>query len=190
MKEVFLKQLEKQKIIAIIRSDNYDIAYQTFKVLYECGYRLIEITTNLKEVYSLISRLKEEYQDQDLLIGIGSVYDLAMMDHVIAAQADFIVSPNYNKEVLLKANEAGILSCIGCFSPSEMVAAYQNGATIIKVFPAHILTKDYIKAILAPLPFLNIICVGGVNYDNILDWLSLDIKGVGLSSDIMHYANK
>ena len=100
------------------------------------------------------------------------------------AGADFIVTPHLNLTLMNAAQQQRIPIIPGCYTPSEMQAAHEAGATAIKLFPVSTLAPSYIKAVLAPLPHLHIIAVGGVNQDNAKAYLDSGAMAVGVGTQL------
>ena len=100
------------------------------------------------------------------------------------AGAKYIISPNTDEKVIKKTNECGMVSIPGALTPTEIQYAHACGADFVKLFPADNLGIGYIKAVLAPLSHIKLLAVGGVNENNLKDFLNVGVKGVGIGSNI------
>ena len=103
----------------------------------------------------------------------------------VEAGAKYIISPNTDREVIEETKKLGAISIPGAFTPSEVVQAYKMGADYVKLFPAGLLGIPYIKAIKAPISHIPLIAVGGIDADNLHDFLATGINGVGVGSSLV-----
>jgi len=182
--------IEKYKIITIIRGVKSDKLIPTVEMLYKGGIRLFEITFDQKndncieETAKMISMLNN-YFDQDVYIGAGTVMSIAQVEAAAKAGAKFVLSPNTDPEVIKRTVDLNMVSIPGAFTPTEIATAYNAKANFVKLFPAGILGMDYIKAICSPLNHIPIVAVGGVNENNLKDFFAVGVKAVGVGSNIV-----
>ncbi len=108
----------------------------------------------------------------DFLLGAGTVVDADTAHRAARAGAQFLVSPVFRPEVITAAHEDGIPAMPGCFTPTEILSAWDAGADVVKVFPATSVGPSYLKDIRGPLPHVKLMPTGGVSIDNIGDWLT------------------
>jgi len=113
------------------------------------------------------------------------VTDVATARAVIDAGATFVVGPVFRPEVIDACHERGVPAIPGCFSPTEILAAHEAGADIVKVFPATMLGPQYIKDVRAPLPQVKLMPTGGVTLDNAGDWIRAGAVAVGIGSALV-----
>src|SRR5436190_1419172 len=104
---------------------------------------------------------------------------------VIDAGARFVVGPVFRPEVIAACHERDVPAMPGCFSPTEILAAHDCGADIVKVFPATMLGPQFIKDVRAPLPQVKLMPTGGVTLDNAGDWIRAGAVAVGLGSALV-----
>ncbi|MFB4475660.1 bifunctional 4-hydroxy-2-oxoglutarate aldolase/2-dehydro-3-deoxy-phosphogluconate aldolase, partial [Oceanobacillus caeni] len=123
---------------------------------------------------------------EEVNIGAGTVLDPETAKTVIMAGAKFIVSPTLNTEMLKLTNSYGILNIPGVMTPSEILTAYENGAQMVKVFPAEILGPNYIKNILGPLPHVQAMVTGGITIENMNEYLAKGSVAVGIGSNLVN----
>lgn len=185
------KIIIESKIIAIIRGVDNDKIIPTCEALLKGGVKCAEITFNQSsdtgniDTYNAIKLLSEKL-GADICIGAGTVMTIEQVELAISAGAKYIISPNFDKEVVTVTKKLGAISIPGVFTPSEIVDAYNTGADFVKVFPAGELGIGYLKAIRAPISHIPMMAVGGVNLDNIKDFLDIGINGVGLGSSLVN----
>ena len=122
------------------------------------------------------------------LLGAGTVTDAATARAVIDAGASFVVGPVFRPDVVAECHEREVPVIPGCFSPTEILAAHNAGADIIKLFPATALGPQYIKDVLAPLPHIKLMPTGGVTVENAGDWIRAGAVAVGLGSALLEAA--
>ena len=171
--------VEEQKLIAMLRTDDESRALGAARAAVAGGIKILEITLNTPGALNVIRALRRE----KILLGAGSVRTVKAAKAALKAGARFIVSPHFDRRIVTFVNRRGLLAVAGAATPTEMLAARERGAGLIKVFPAQFLGgAEYIKALLAPLPDLPLVAVGGVNMKNIKDYLGAGVKAVGVGS--------
>ena len=121
-----------------------------------------------------------------MLFGAGSVLDPETARAAILAGADFIVAPTLNVEMIALCNRYSIPVMPGCYTPTEALTAWEAGADMIKLFPASFGGAALVKAILAPLPHLEIVPVGGVNLDTAADFIRKGAAALGVGSSLVN----
>ena len=159
-----LSQILEHKIIAIIRGAHPNDVIKIAKALYAGGIRILEIAMNSPEPFTVIKAVTDELGDK-MVIGAGTILDIASATQAVTAGAKFILSPIVDSEVINMAKSRGVVSIPGAFTATEIYTAYKNGADIVKVFPA--ISPSYIKDIAGPLPQIKLLPTGGINIENI-----------------------
>lgn len=142
---------------------------------------VMEISYTNSSAPAAIDAVHEKFGTK-ILVGAGTVLDAPTAKDAISHGAEFIYSPMFDQEVASLCNQYQIPYAPGCTSVTEMVEAARAGASFIKVFPyGGILGSDVIKTVKTPLPDLPLLESGGVNSDNITDWLTagVDVVGIG-----------
>ncbi|KQM29926.1 bifunctional 4-hydroxy-2-oxoglutarate aldolase/2-dehydro-3-deoxy-phosphogluconate aldolase [Chryseobacterium sp. Leaf201] len=184
-----IRKIKEQKIIPLFYHESFEVSKNTIKALYDGGIRIIEYTNRGGKALENFTRLKEISSTEfpGLLLGIGTVKNTKEMDDYAAAKADFIITPVISEELAEHAAEKNISLIPGCFTPSEVNSAYQNGLRLVKVFPADALGKNYIKSIQPVFPEMNFMPTGGISadFDDITDWLEGGAIAVGLGSSLI-----
>ncbi len=178
-----IEEIKKQKVIAVIRSENGDEALEFAEGCIEGGLRLIEVTFSFPEAERVISELSGL---SGITVGAGTVLDVSMAEKALLAGARFLVSPHTDKELITYAKQKSVPTIQGALTSSEIVNAWKSGVDMVKVFPVKSVGgASYIKAIKEPLPFVDIMTTGGVNFDNFIDFLKAGAAAVGLASALL-----
>ncbi|MBQ7643214.1 MAG: bifunctional 4-hydroxy-2-oxoglutarate aldolase/2-dehydro-3-deoxy-phosphogluconate aldolase [Clostridia bacterium] len=182
--------VEEHGLIVIIRDVSIEKIPSVVKAVYEGGARIVEVAFNpsdpctAEKTTAIIKEIYKTMGDK-LLVGAGTVVSEEFLRAAQSAGAKFIFSPNTDVEIIKKTKEAGLISIPGAFTPSEIMAAYNAGADIIKLFP---ITKDdigYLVNITRPLSHIPFICVGGTNEDTVGVFIKAGAKGVGTGISIL-----
>lgn len=189
MKIKVIEAIEKEKIIVIVRGVEKDKLMPLVKAMYNGGIRLLEITFDAsgkicdEETAEYIKAISERFQDR-MYIGAGTVLSEKQVELVKNAGGRFVISPNTDRNVIEKTNELGMVSMPGALTPSEIQAAHLYGADFVKIFPASNFGPQYIKAVRAPLSHIKFTAVGGINEENIHDYLKVGVSGFGIGTNI------
>jgi 2-dehydro-3-deoxyphosphogluconate aldolase/(4S)-4-hydroxy-2-oxoglutarate aldolase len=179
-----LEQIKKNVVIAVIREANLHNITPIAKALHSGGIKVLEITAETPKVTSLIEKVNDELGNE-LIIGAGTVLDPETAREVIMAGAKFIVSPTTNLETIRMTKRYGIPSIPGALTPTEILAAYEQGADMIKIFPANAFGPGYIKSIHGPFPYIPIMVTGGINLNNMHDYIREGGVAVGIGSNLV-----
>ncbi|MDD5101250.1 MAG: bifunctional 4-hydroxy-2-oxoglutarate aldolase/2-dehydro-3-deoxy-phosphogluconate aldolase [Syntrophales bacterium] len=157
-----LNLIRKTGVIAIMRAQNPGQLIAAADAIQKGGVRVMEVTMTTPGALNVIAEAVQRY-GREALFGAGTVLDPETARSAILAGAGFVVAPTLRLEVIALCNRYGIPVIPGCFTPTEMLTAWEAGADMIKLFPADVGGPALIKALLAPLPQLQIIPVGGVD---------------------------
>jgi 2-dehydro-3-deoxyphosphogluconate aldolase/(4S)-4-hydroxy-2-oxoglutarate aldolase len=180
-----LKLIRKTGIVAIMRAKSSDQLIVAGEAIKAGGVRVIEVTMTTPGALNVIETAREKFGEQ-VLFGAGSVLDPETARAAILAGADFIVAPTLNLDTVALCSRYSIPVMPGCFTPTEALTAWQAGADMIKLFPASLGGVDLVKAILAPLPHLEIVPVGGVNLDTAADFIRKGAAALGVGSSLVN----
>ncbi|MFH0020913.1 2-dehydro-3-deoxy-6-phosphogalactonate aldolase [Pseudomonas fluorescens] len=180
-----LKQaLAQNGLIAILRGLQPQDAAAVGEVLYAAGFRVIEVPLNSPSPYESIATLRKTLP-ADCLIGAGTVLTAQQVQQVKEAGGQVIVMPHSDAKVLRAAKAAGLYLSPGVATPTEAFAALEEGADILKLFPAEQMSPAVVKAWLAVLPAGTVLApVGGITPDNMQAFLDAGVKGFGLGSGL------
>jgi 2-dehydro-3-deoxyphosphogluconate aldolase / (4S)-4-hydroxy-2-oxoglutarate aldolase len=170
--------------VLIVRLDSTEEALAVSRAAIGGGIKALEITLSVPDALGVIRTLSTEFDGQDIAIGAGTVLDEAAAFACIQAGARLLVSPNVSVGAIKAANRYGAVAIPGAYTPSEVVAALEEGADLVKVFPTESLGPDHIKAIKAPLPQAELLPAGGATPDNVAAWFAAGATAVGVGSSI------
>ena len=176
--------VERLGVVAVIRMKDPAKLRAVVDAIAAGGVRALEVTMTVPRAVELIRELAPTLPD-GFLLGAGTVVDAATARAVIDAGASFVVSPVFRPEVVAACHERGVPAMPGCFTPTEILAAHECGADIIKVFPATALGPQFIKDVRAPLPQVKLMPTGGVTIDNAGEWIRAGAVAVGLGSALL-----
>lgn len=185
--------IEQYKIVAIARGVKTEQIVETAFALYDGGIRTLEITFNqasdtcIQDTQKSISMVKEYFGDK-MCVGAGTVMTVEQAEAAKAVGADFGLAPNTNIDVIRRMEKIGMVSVPGAMTPTEIAAAYEAGAAIVKLFPAGNFGLEYVKAIRGPINHIPLMAVGGVDLDNINAFLNNGFMSVGIGSNIVKNA--
>ncbi|MBQ2686764.1 MAG: bifunctional 4-hydroxy-2-oxoglutarate aldolase/2-dehydro-3-deoxy-phosphogluconate aldolase [Clostridia bacterium] len=189
MRDLVINTVKEEKLIVIVRGCAPDKLIPLARAMYEGGVRLIEITYSAngsisdKDTAKSIALLSKEFEGK-MLVGAGTVLTEKQVELTKEAGGKFIISPSTDKAVIEKTRALSLVSMPGAFSPTEICDAYKYGADFVKLFPIAELPVSYVKAIRAPISHIPMLAVGGVNLDNIPEYLKVGICGFGIGSNI------
>ncbi|WP_026486076.1 bifunctional 4-hydroxy-2-oxoglutarate aldolase/2-dehydro-3-deoxy-phosphogluconate aldolase [Caldanaerobius polysaccharolyticus] len=178
MDKLTVKKQLKGKIIAVIRCDDQELAWNICREAIENGIGAVEVTYTVKGAGELIKRLKAQYPDK--IIGAGTVINVQQAKEAVESGADFVVSPCIISEVAEFISNKGVLCSMAGVTPTEVFRAYRLGVDIVKLFPGELYGPAAIKALKGPFPFIEIMPTGGVNDKNIKEWFDSGAYAVGV----------
>ena len=181
-----LNQLLDEKVVAIVRLDSGEKLVKVAEALKAGGISAIEFTVSTPGAIDMIKEASATFEGE-VLMGAGTVLDPETARAAILAGAEFIVTPTINLETLAICKRYGKPTVAGAMTPSEMLTAWEAGADLVKVFPAgNIGGAGYIKAVLAPLPQLRLVPVGGVSADNAAQFLEAGAVAVAVGGNLVN----
>ena len=184
-KRTKLDIIHQTGVIAIMRAQSSEQLIAAADAIKAGGVRVIEVTMTTPGALDIIAQASRKYGDE-VLFGAGSVLDAETARTAILAGAGFVVAPTLNLDVIGLCNRYSIPVVPGCYTPTEMLIAWEAGADMVKLFPASVGGPALIKAILAPLPQLNIVPVGGVNLDTAADFIRNGAAALGVGSSLVN----
>lgn len=183
LNELWLKGLQQERAIAVIRARTWEEGCQMAKAVAAGGMRLIEITWNSDRPEKIISYLRQELPDCQ--IGSGTLLNLEQLEKAINSGAEFLFTPHVDLTLIQTAVKANIPIVPGALSPTEIVTAWQAGASCVKVFPIQAVGGvNYIRSLQGPLGKIPLIPTGGVTLKNAKEFLQAGAIAVGLSGDL------
>jgi len=187
MKRVsILNRLEKTGVVAVVRGATKEEAVQASHAIVAGGLKGIELTFTVPQADEVIRELAVAYKDQpEVVVGAGTVLDAITARLAILSGAEFIVSPNFDKETAELCNLYQIPYLPGCMTITEMKEALKSGADIIKLFPGNAYGPNIISAFKAPMPHLNLMPTGGVSLANMQEWFDAGVIAVGVGGNLL-----
>lgn len=181
-KHEILSQLKENFLFAVVRGSSAEDAYQISKGVFEGGVKNIEVTFTTPNADQTIADLTRDFKKTDMVIGAGTVMDAVTARIAIIAGADFIVSPNFKEDIARICNTYGVPYLPGCGSVTEISTAMEFGVEVAKVFPGGILGPKFIKDVHGPIPHIEMMPSGGVDIDNMGEWIDKGAWAVGVGS--------
>lgn len=175
------------RIVAIVRLARYDRAVEVARALHDGGIQAIEFTLTGAGANEAIRACRAALDDA-MIVGVGTVLDPAACHAAIDAGAQFVVTPALRPAVIEACIQRDVPTLCGALTPSEALAAYELGAAMIKIFPARAFGPQYMKDLLAPLPFLRLVPTGGVGPENARAYLDAGAAAVGIGGNLVSAA--
>jgi len=176
--------IEEAGVIAVIRMSDAQRLRATVDALVDGGVRVLEITMTVPGAVDAIRDLSGSLP-ADVRLGAGTVLDADTATRVMDAGAAFVVSPVFTPGLIEHCHQRDVAVMPGCFSPTEILAAWEAGADFVKVFPATALGPTFFKDVKAPLPMVKLIPTGGVTLDNAGDWIRAGASAVGVGTALL-----
>lgn len=190
MREQIIKTIEQEKLIAIVRNVESEKLVPLAEAIYDGGIRLLEITYSAdgrvsdEDTAKNIKILADHFEGR-MIIGAGTVITEKQVELTKNANGKFIISPDAYENVIKRTCELDMVSIPGAFTPTEIQAANRCGADFVKLFPITNMGTEYIKAIKAPLSHVRLLAVGGIDENNMSDYLKMGVCGFGIGSNIV-----
>jgi 2-dehydro-3-deoxyphosphogluconate aldolase/(4S)-4-hydroxy-2-oxoglutarate aldolase len=188
-REEIIKDIEKNKIIVIMRGFTEEQLINSVDAMEKGGIRLVEVTFDQTgavsdEITAANIRALKEHFDGKVRIGAGTVMTEEQVEIAYKAGAEFIISPDCYDGVIKKTRDLGMVSIPGVFTPTDAANAYRYGADFAKLFPNSEVNISYLKALTVPLSHIKFLAVGGVNADNMKEYFAAGAKGIGVATAI------
>ena len=172
------------RICGVLRTENAEVGFQACLTALEAGIGTIEITKTVPSCFELVKGLIASTGNR-YPIGVGTVWDPGAVTEAKAAGASFVVTPVLLPEVAEACRQEDILCVLGALTPTEIYQARLSGAALVKVFPvAPVGGPRYIEALNGPLGGVPFWVSGGVQIEDIPDYLRLGVKAVGLAGSL------
>lgn len=174
---------EHEPIMAIVRGGDGSNLADVCDTLVSAGIRHLELTSNTPGWQAVLPRLASQ---DDVTVGVGTVTHPRQVTEAHGLGAAFIVAPDTNRDVGETAGQAGLPWYPGALTPTEVLRAWQLGATAVKVFPWQAMGGlAYLRDLRGPLPHVPLIPTGGVSLDHIRPLLELGVVGMGIGSPLL-----
>ena len=176
-------------IIAIIRGFKPDTCLKLTEAYVKGGIDMVEVTFNQKypetwkDTAAAIRAIKTNFGDS-VKVGAGTVLTENQLMICEDSGGEYMVSPNVNPDLISKCVRDGLMAIPGALTPTEAVTAYNAGASYVKLFPISVLSPEYVKALIAPLPHIAFLAVGGIGPENIADFIKAGCVGAGVGGNL------
>ena len=178
-----MKYLSQVPLIGILRGIGTGSIEATVKAAMDGGFRTLEITLNRQEAFDQISKIKSRF-GREIQLGAGTVLTVDAASKAIAAGAEFIVTPALVPEVIEFCKNQAIPVFPGAMTPTEILAAHQAGAEMVKVFPASCLGPAYIRSLKGPFPEIGLIPTGGVTLESVPQYFQAGASALGIGGEL------
>lgn len=179
-----IKSIMETGVVAVIRAESKEQGIKIIEAVKKGGIKALEITMTVPGALEIIKELVEVYKDEDLIIGAGTVLDPETARLCILAGAKYIVSPSLNPETIKLCNRYRVAVMPGIMTVKEAIEGLELGAEILKVFPGNVFGPSIISSLKGPLPQGNFMPTGGVNLENVKDWIAAGAVAVGTGGDL------
>lgn len=184
-KDKNLEHLVACGVIPVVRAKSSEEALRIVEAVREGGIDIIEITMTVPNAIGVIQTIAKE-SGQEVLLGAGTVLDAETARACILAGAEFIVGPCFDEQLIKVCKRYSKMVIPGAVTPTEIVRAWEEGADLVKIFPAQQLGgPDYIKAIKAPLPQILFNPTGGIDITNAADYIRAGASVVSVGSALI-----
>ncbi len=185
-KTAILNYLMEHGIVAIVRADGGgDDLVRVVEAVAEGGVRCIEVTMTTPGALQCIETASAKLAGADVCIGVGTVLDAETARLAVLAGAQYVVTPVSVPEVITMTHRYGKPCLPGAWTPTEIFRAWEMGGDIVKVFPASVGGLDYIKAVRGPLPQIPLCPTGGVDLDNLADFVKAGVVAIGVGGNLV-----
>lgn len=180
-----LNQVVENGVVAVIRGKSKEQGLGICKASVAGDLKSLEVAYTTPKASEIIAELKDFYvDDPTVVVGAGTVLDAVTARLAIESGADFIVSPAFDAEVAVMCNLYQIPYMPGCMTITEVLTAMEAGSDIVKIFPADLFGPAIIKDIKGPLPHAKMMPTGGVDVDNVDQWIKAGAVAVGAGSSL------
>lgn len=172
-------------VIAIVRLDSAESLQKVADAILEGGIDIIEFTMTTPGALAILESATAKFGDR-VILGAGTVLDPESARAAVLAGARFVVSPNLNPRTIELCHRYGVVAIPGVLTPTEIVAAMEAVADLIKIFPASLGGPNYIRAVRAPLPQASLVPTGGVEVDNAGEYIRAGAVAVAIGSSLVN----
>jgi 2-dehydro-3-deoxyphosphogluconate aldolase / (4S)-4-hydroxy-2-oxoglutarate aldolase len=183
-KESQLRQVLDCGIVAVVRSQDSQQLVEVVRALADGGVTVAEITMTVPGALDVVREVRKSLGDR-VLLGAGTILDPETARAALLAGAEYIVSPTLNLDVIKLCQRYDKLVMPGAFTPTEILAAWEAGADIVKVFPADVVGPAFFKAMRGPLPQIRLMPTGGVDLTTAAAFLKAGACCLGVGSQLV-----
>ena len=183
-KETVISKICDVGIVAVVRAETGDQAKRITDACIEAGIAAIEMTFTVPMAHKVIEEIAAAYTPEQIILGAGTVLDPETARIAILSGAQYIVSPYMNVDTIRLCNRYRVPCMPGCMTITELVAAMEAGADIIKLFPGDTMGPKMVKAIRGPIPYAQLMPTGGVDINNVGEWIKAGCVAVGVGGSL------
>jgi 2-dehydro-3-deoxyphosphogluconate aldolase/(4S)-4-hydroxy-2-oxoglutarate aldolase len=183
-REKALEVILATKVIAVIRMPDPARIFEVTDALKKGGVKALEITMTVPGALGIIKKLAET-KPEGVLVGAGTVFDAETAVAAIWSGADFIVSPIAEPGMIAACRAHHTFVAPGAFTPSEIIAAWDRGADVVKVFPATSVGPQYFRDLKGPFPQVKLMPTGGVTLENARSFIEAGACAVGIGTALL-----
>jgi 2-dehydro-3-deoxyphosphogluconate aldolase / (4S)-4-hydroxy-2-oxoglutarate aldolase len=175
-------RIAAERLVAVLRVGSPELVEPTVAALAAGGVGAVELTFTTPRVAQEIARARRRHPE--LLIGAGTIREGEQARAAAAAGADFLVSPHLDLPLLAECLDTGLTTIPGVLTPSELAAALDGGAQLIKLFPASTAGPAHLRALLGPFPGVRVVPTGGIALPDVGSWLEAGAIAVGIGGEL------
>ena len=188
MTDDILVPLAATRVLAVVRAPSADSAVRAADALVAGGVTGIEITYSTPGAASAVRRIADAHGDA-VYLGAGTVTTADQASEAADAGARFLVSPGTRRRLTEAMRATGLLVLTGALTPSEVMAAVEYGADVVKIFPASLGGPPFLRSLRGPFPDVPLMPTGGVTADNLRDWIDAGAVAVGAGGELVSTAD-
>ncbi len=184
-REQIITKMKEEGLVAVVRAESREQGEKIIDAILAGGIHFIEITMTVPGAMHIIEAMAEKYKDnQEVVIGAGTVLDPETARAAILAGASYIVAPSLNLDTIRLCNRYCVPVIPGVMTPTEAVSALEAGCGLLKIFPGNVMGPGAISSFRGPLPQADYMPTGGVDVDNIDQWMKAGACAVGTGSSL------
>ena len=183
-REAALENIRRIGIVPVIRAQTADAAFAVAEALIGAGLAIAEVTMTVPGALDVITSISKRFGDR-VLVGAGTVTDVATAKRAIDVGAQFIVTPCLIPEVIEATLKKDVAVLPGALTPTEVFTAHRLGGDMIKVFPVGVGGAPYVRALRGPFPTIPLVPTGGITLDNVRDMFDAGAAAVGVGSELI-----
>src|SRR5581483_2033162 len=183
-KDSHLRHVLDCGIVAVVRSPDSSQLVEVARALADGGVTVVEITMTVPDALDVVRAVRQALGDR-VLLGAGTILDPETARAALLAGAEYVVAPTVNLDVIRLCQRYDKLVMPGAFTPTEILAAWEAGADVVKVFPAEVLGPAFFKAMRGPLPQVRLMPTGGVDLNTARSFLEAGACCLGVGSQLV-----
>ncbi|MDN3491228.1 bifunctional 4-hydroxy-2-oxoglutarate aldolase/2-dehydro-3-deoxy-phosphogluconate aldolase [Winogradskyella bathintestinalis] len=181
--------MKQTGLVPLFYNSDIEISKKVIKATYDGGARLLEFTARGDFAHEVFSELNKYVLKEmpEMIMGVGSITDVAAASLYMALGANFIVTPVLREDIAIACNRRKVLWSPGCGTLTEITRAEELGCEIVKLFPGDIYGPQFVKGVKGPQPWTSIMPTGGVSptKDNLKSWFDAGVSCVGIGSKLI-----